>query len=282
MFQFSCPLRWGDLDAQGHVNNAVVVDYLQEARVAFLRSGPATALLDTGIVVVGHQVEYHRPIDYIPDSVTIELGVSQLGGSRIEIAYAIRQGGEVAALARTVLCPFDFDEQRPVRLSPQDREFFDGHRIEVEKLRPIPAPDLRGRGLAVPIHVCWSDLDAYGHVNNATFFDYVQQARVAATTLWDPEMARAGSPGSDRLWLVVRQDVDFVSQLSHRIEAYEARVAPVKLGGSSMKLSTELVNPDDGTLYARGRTVLVSAGLDGRPLDLGDRTRELLEPHLVG
>ena len=39
MFQFSCPLRWGDLDAQGHVNNAVVVDYLQEARVAFLLSG---------------------------------------------------------------------------------------------------------------------------------------------------------------------------------------------------------------------------------------------------
>jgi len=34
------PLRWGDLDAQGHVNNARFIDYLQEARADFLLGGP--------------------------------------------------------------------------------------------------------------------------------------------------------------------------------------------------------------------------------------------------
>ena len=37
---YRCPLRWGDMDAQGHVNNAAYLDYLQEARVDFLLSGP--------------------------------------------------------------------------------------------------------------------------------------------------------------------------------------------------------------------------------------------------
>ena len=81
MFVYGCPLRWSDLDAQGHVNNAVIVDYLQEARVAFLRQGPASALLDSGIIVVSHQVEFRGSIPYEARSVRIELGVSALGAA---------------------------------------------------------------------------------------------------------------------------------------------------------------------------------------------------------
>ena len=52
------------MDAQGHVNNAAYVDYLQEARVDFLLSGSPVLheMLDTGVVVASHQVEYLRPI----------------------------------------------------------------------------------------------------------------------------------------------------------------------------------------------------------------------------
>ena len=35
---YECPVRWADLDALGHVNNVVYVDYLQEARVDMFRS----------------------------------------------------------------------------------------------------------------------------------------------------------------------------------------------------------------------------------------------------
>ena len=35
---YHCPVRWADLDLLGHVNNVVYVDYLQEARVDFMRS----------------------------------------------------------------------------------------------------------------------------------------------------------------------------------------------------------------------------------------------------
>ena len=59
-------MRWGDMDAQGHVNNAAYLDYLQEARVAFLLSGSPVLdhLLDAGVLVVNHQLEYLKPITF--------------------------------------------------------------------------------------------------------------------------------------------------------------------------------------------------------------------------
>ncbi|NHB85753.1 thioesterase [Tessaracoccus sp. HDW20] len=232
------------------------------------------------MVVVSHQIEYHRPIAYDALPVTIELGVSELRASRLQLSYTVRQG-ELAAVARTVLCAFDFDLQRPIRLLPGYREFFSGHMVDAAPFRVIEAPELAGRGLPVPLPVRWSDLDAYGHVNNAMVYDFVQQARVAATTTWDPTMARAGTKDSDRLWLVVRQDVHYLSQIPHRVEPFTALVAPVKLGSSSMTLATEIMDQGSGLVFARATTVLVSADLTGRPVDLGDTTRARLASHLA-
>ena len=58
------PLRWVDLDAQGHVNNGIIADYLQEARVRFLLAGDNAALLGTSTLVVAHQVEYLAPVEF--------------------------------------------------------------------------------------------------------------------------------------------------------------------------------------------------------------------------
>ena len=281
MFRWECPLRWSDMDAQGHMNNAVMVDYLQEARVVFLRSGPASALLDEGIVVVRHQVEYRRPIHYDEDAVVVELGVSTLGASRVELAYEITQGGEVSIVARTLLCAFSFDEQKPIRLKSEYRSFFEEHRIEVEPLRDLTAPHLEGRGTPVPLPVRWTDLDSYGHVNNAKVYDYLQQARITATTQWDPTMARAGSKGAQHMWLIARQDVDYLAQIPHRLEPYEVRVAPVHLGTSSIVLASEVVDPETGTVHNRARTILVVADQDLKKTELPESLRDSLGEHLV-
>lgn len=281
MFRWECPLRWSDMDAQGHMNNAVMVDYLQEARVVFLRSGPASALLDEGIVVVRHQVEYRRPIHYDEDAVVVELGVSTLGASRVELAYEITQGGEVSIVARTLLCAFSFDEQKPIKLKSEYRSFFEEHRIEVEPLRDLTAPHLEGRGTPVPLPVRWTDLDSYGHVNNAKVYDYLQQARITATTQWDPTMARAGSKGAQHMWLIARQDVDYLAQIPHRLEPYEVRVAPVHLGTSSIVLASEVVDPETGTVHNRARTILVVADQDLKKTELPESLRDSLGEHLV-
>lgn len=282
MFDVEVPLRWSDLDAQGHVNNAAIVDYLQEARVAFLRGGPASDMLDSGIVVVSHQVEYRKAIEYSDDGVRVWLGVAGLGAARLTIAYDIFQAGELTVRARTLLCPFDFDAQAPTRIRPDYRRFFDAHRMDAEPFSELAVPTLDGRGTRIPLPVRWADLDSYGHVNNAQAFDYLQQARITATTQWDPEMARAGAKGSRHVWLVARQDVDYVAQLDHRMQPYDVLVAPVRLGASSVTLAAEIVDPESGAVHVRGRTVLVCADQDLRKTDLPDSTRERLTAQLVG
>lgn len=281
MFEFNCRLRWSDLDAQGHVNNAVIVDYLQEARVAFFRAGSASDLLESGIVVVGHQVEYLAPVDYTPQGLDIQLVVAAVGGARFELAYELSQYGRPVGRARTVLCPFDFGQDRPVRIPADVREFLLTHRSEVGALRELTAPKLAGRGSATELFVRWSDHDSYGHVNNSKTYDYLQQARIEATSAWDPNMARVGQEGSQYLWLVVRQDVDYVAQLTHRTEPFAVRTAPVKLGSSSITLASEILDPDTGEVFNRGRTILVCADMNLRPTVLPETTRVALGQHLV-
>lgn len=275
MTHVSIPLRWSDLDAQGHVNNARIADYLQDARVE-LFSG--TGLLEGGVVVVGQQVQYRRAVEYREEPIDVELGVTGLGGARIGIGYVLRQGGEVVAEARTALTGFDFDEQRVVRIPAGLRAELERYRVDWEPFSELEAPALDQRGIRTLHRTRWSDLDRYAHINNVLVFEYLQQARIEVSPQWDPSMARTGSADSEYLWLVVRQDVDYVAQLHHQDEPLQVYTAPVRLGRTSITSAAEVHDPD-GKLLARGRTVVVCAGRDGKPAELPNRQR--LESFLV-
>ena len=272
------PLRWVDLDAQGHVNNAVVADYLQEARVRFLLEGANAALLGNGTLVVGHQVEYLSPVEFADDPVQVRLWVGDVGASRFIIGYEVVQAGRVAARARTVLCIFDFEAGRPRRMTPGERGWFLDRSEPLEPLRALgkwrPGPAAH----AAPLVVRWTDLDAYGHVNNVRFFDFVAEARVHMSSDADQagnRMTAAAEAGY--LWMVVRQDMDYLAQVDHRLEPYETRVAVAGIGRTSMTLVAEVTDPLVGTVHARARTVLVCGDNTGRPIPVPDDLRHGLE-----
>ena len=145
----------------------------------------------------------------------------------------------------------------------------------------IDVPDLGRNGSVTPCPVRWSDLDSYGHVNNVKVLDYLMQARIAATTSWSPAMARSGTSGSRLNWLIARQDVDYINQIGHRLAPYAVRTAPASLGRTSVTLAAEIFNPDDGTAFARGRTVLVAADGAGKPVELPEEVRKDLSERLI-
>lgn len=286
--------RWGDLDAQGHVNNALVADYLQEARADFLMAGPNRHLLGGGVVVVAHQLEYLSPIEFTGTPVEVSLWPVKVGAARFELAYLARHEGREVFRARTVLCPFDFASQHPRRLTPEERGHFTSLVGDDLEMRKLPLVHLEGRGHEFGFLVRWSDLDSYGHVNNVCFYDYLQEARVAMTTQADPSMARQGTAGVEvpepmgpqRMWLVARQDVDYLAQMGHRAEGYVVRTAVAAIGNSSVTLAAEVVDPlhdqpHGGRVHVRGRTVLVCADEQGRPAPLPDHTRAALGDWLV-
>ena len=257
---YRCPVRWGDLDAQGHVNNGFYVDYLQEARVHFLLGGPpeARALLDSGVLVVSHAVEYLRPVGAV-EAVTVRLWVDAIGGSRFVIGYDLHDGEHLAARARTALVPFDLAGGGMRRLTGGEREFLLAHLAPAEPLRPLTG-SVGERPFRASLPVRWSDLDSYGHVNNVKFYDYVQQARIALINQsvgWSPET----------LWMVARQDVQYRAPLDFRIEPYEVATWVTAIGTRSFTLGAEIRDPGPGTRYATAGTVVVGS----RPLTTDQR-----------
>ena len=262
-------MRWGDLDAQGHVNNAVVLEYLQEARVEFLLTGPPVMhrLLATGVLVASHQVEYLAPIGFDGSPVELELWVESVGGSRFELGYDISHGHRLTGRARTVGVAYDLTRASLRRLLPEERAEFAARLERGEPLRTLPRVPLGPHPHRFPIRVRWSDLDSYGHVNNVKFYDYIQEARLA---LMDEAL---GFPSEGEVWVIARQDLEYARPLDFRLEPYEVRTGVVSIGTRSITLSIQLADPGTDTVYATARTVLVS------PTPVTDDQREALSAY---
>jgi acyl-CoA thioester hydrolase len=124
-YTFRCPLRWSDLDAYGHVNNARFLTLYEEARVALMFTEARKAGLtsfESGVVIARHEIDYLRPIDYT-DPVRIELWITDVRVSRFTVRYELFDNAVVASRARTVCVPFDLEGGYPRRLSDAEREF---------------------------------------------------------------------------------------------------------------------------------------------------------------
>jgi acyl-CoA thioester hydrolase len=124
-FTYECALRWSDLDAYGHVNNARFLTLYEEARVALMFVGARQAgvtSLEDGIVVSRHEVDYLRPVDY-GDPVRIELWIEELRNAHFTVAYELYDGELIASRARSVMVPYDLVKRRPRRLSPAEHDF---------------------------------------------------------------------------------------------------------------------------------------------------------------
>jgi acyl-CoA thioester hydrolase len=252
-------MRWADLDALGHVNNVVYVDYLQEARVDLLRAhGRGPRALADGLVVVRHEVSYLEPLGYDFRPVSIECWVTEIRAATFTMAYEIfrdrPEGGRTVYLrATTVLTPFVFAEERPRRITDEERAALAPH------LEPDQQPRRRTPALpepvagTYPIHVRFSDVDVYGHVNNVKYFEYLQEARIAMLSELVPMRGFAV--------VVAQTDVDYLQPLLFRGEPYECRSSVTRVGNRSMTVESEL--RDGERVLARARVVVVFFDIDG-------------------
>jgi len=129
-------LRWGDLDAYNHVNNASMLKLLEEARVrAFWLPGATERAVPTAVIDASHgaaqltliarqEIEYLAPVPYQRDPIDIQMWFGKIGGSSAEVNYEVFSpvGTDPVVLyarASTVIVQVDAATGRPVRLSPE-------------------------------------------------------------------------------------------------------------------------------------------------------------------
>jgi acyl-CoA thioester hydrolase len=108
-------VRWGDLDAFGHVNNATYLVYAQEARYAWSK------MLE--MVVARAEVDFIAPI-YAGDLyLDIEIWVNKIGNSSFGLTYEMKNGDELVARVKTVQVTVSMDTKKSRPINDAEREF---------------------------------------------------------------------------------------------------------------------------------------------------------------
>ena len=139
-------LRWSDLDAYGHVNNAAMLTLLEESRISVFWGGgdlgvdgvndASAPVADGGTstvtLVARQEVEYLAPIPYLRDPLDVQLWIGRLGGASLEVCYEVCSpvGGEPAtvfAKASTTIVLVDAASGRPRRITDREREAWGAH-----------------------------------------------------------------------------------------------------------------------------------------------------------
>ncbi len=269
------------MDQLGHVNNVTYVDYLQEARVDMLRlHAPVSGgeELAEGVVVVKHEVDYRVPLVYREEPVSIETWVTKVGAASFTLAYEIfdedADGGRtVYVLARSQLAPYVFTTESPRRITETERGVLAQLSDDHEGPRPRTGRLARDSGDArrhrYDCHVRFSDVDLYRHVNNVTYFEYVQEARIAM-------MSSLVEGGIARWSLVVGAiDVEYARPILLRPDPYPIDSWVESVGRSSFVVASEI--SDGETVLARARAVMVTFDPQtGHSVPLSDSERSAL------
>lgn len=122
------------------------------------------------------------------------------------------------------------------------------------------------------IHVRWDDQDAFGHVNNAKYLTYVQEARVQM--LWRARQKAGLEPILSDM-VVARSEVDYLLPIYEGAMDIDCEIWVGKIGGASFEMLYELKS--SAGLHARVKTVQVGVDLvTKKSRRLSDEEREYL------
>ncbi len=122
-------VRFRDLDPMGHVNNAVFLTYLEQARVAlFSEMDASTGLEDMNMIVARVEIDFKAPVR-LGQEVEISVRASRFGTKSFDLDYELRVNGEIVAVAKSVQVAYDYNRREPVPVPAEWRE----------KLSAIPA-----------------------------------------------------------------------------------------------------------------------------------------------
>ena len=103
-------VRWGDMDAYQHVNNAVYLSWLETARIEFAQKYLPS---EVTFIVAHISIDYSRPVFY-PDTVICENRIEKIGRTSLHMTTDIhseKQNTQVAQ-GRTVIVNFNYSKNQ--------------------------------------------------------------------------------------------------------------------------------------------------------------------------
>jgi acyl-CoA thioester hydrolase len=113
-YRFTHPVevRYGDLDPQGHLNNAKYLTYIEQARINYLchlELWDGGSFMDIGIILADAQITFRASIQF-GQPVNVGVRISRMGNKSLTMEYTLahRDNGEIFATARTIQVAYDY------------------------------------------------------------------------------------------------------------------------------------------------------------------------------
>src|SRR6476469_854114 len=119
-YKVTIEVSFRDLDAMGHVNNAVYLSYMETARIKFLVDLLAVkSLHDLPVIMAEATCTFKAPA-FFAEQLTVGVGVSRFGSKSFDMTYRIDAGdGRLIALGKTVQVMYDYAAARTL-VVPED------------------------------------------------------------------------------------------------------------------------------------------------------------------
>jgi acyl-CoA thioester hydrolase len=128
-FKFFHPteVRYGDLDPQGHVNNAKYLTYFEQARIYYLIQlglfSRDQSFMEVGVIIADVHVTYHATTHY-GDSIKVGVRTVKIGNKSITTEQCVMDAntGKVTATGTVVLVTFDYEGLKPIPVPAEWRQ----------------------------------------------------------------------------------------------------------------------------------------------------------------
>ena len=119
-------VRWDDLDAFGHVNNARYLTFAQEARFIWSTEEFSKAMRESSLiemVVARAEIDFVAPIYDGGRFVDVEISVEKIGNTSFVLLYTISDAGKVFAKIKSVQVAVSMETKKSRPLTDAEREF---------------------------------------------------------------------------------------------------------------------------------------------------------------
>jgi acyl-CoA thioester hydrolase len=134
MHRIQLRVRFGETDMAGHVNNAVYLSYLEEARIRFLEE--VLGATDLPFILASAKLDFLRQV-FFRDALTVTTGVIRLGRTSLHLMHQVWRDAnrELALQSETVLVHFNYATQKPEPLPTSWRPLLIPYMTEVPAIR---------------------------------------------------------------------------------------------------------------------------------------------------
>ena len=128
-FRFYHPIevRYGDLDPQGHLNNAKFVTFFEQARIQYIRHlglyKEGQSFMEIGVILADVHVAYRKPVEWgVPVKVGVRISKVGTKSMTVEQNVVHAETGEVYAEGEVVMVAFDYYQNKSIPVPQEWRD----------------------------------------------------------------------------------------------------------------------------------------------------------------